>query len=173
MSDRLGVPDEVLMQKIFVVRGQNVMLDEDLAALYGVETRRLNEQVKRNLDRFPEDFMFVLTDEEFKILISQSATSRWGGRRSLPYAFTEHGVLMLSSVLNNAQAIQVNIQIMRVYVRVRKLLMEHKDVFIRMEQVEKHLMKHGDKIELLFTYLSKFMEKEDQPRESIGFKFPK
>ena len=93
--------------------------------------------------------MFVLTDEEFKILISQTATSRWGGRRKLPYAFTEHGVLMLSSVLNNAQAIQVNIQIMRVYVRVRKLLMEHKDVFIRMEQVEKHLMKHGDKIELL------------------------
>lgn len=97
------------MEKIFVIRGQTVMFDEDLAALYAVETRRLNEQVKRNLDRFPEDFMFVLKDEEFKNLKSQFAISSWGGRRSLPYVFTEHGVLMLSSVLNNSQAIQVNI----------------------------------------------------------------
>ncbi|WP_316823039.1 ORF6N domain-containing protein [Pedobacter gandavensis] len=164
------IPDEVVMSKIYVIRDQKVMLDEDLAELYGVETRRLNEQVKRNKDRFPEDFMFTLTEDEFVDLKSQNATSSWGGRRKLPNAFTEHGVLMLSSVLNSPQSIQVNIQIMRIYIRIREMLLAHKDVFIRVEKVEKHLMKHDQKIELLFTYLSKFIEKEDQPRTEIGFK---
>jgi len=146
------------------------MLDEDLAELYGVETRRLNEQVRRNPDRFPENFFFTLNEQEFADLKSQNATSSWGGRRKLPNAFTEHGVLMLSSVLNSKQAIQVNIQIMRIYTRIREMLLSHKDVFIRVEQVEKHLMKHDQKIGLLFTYLSKFIEKEDKPRDAIGFK---
>jgi len=159
-----------MMSKIYVIRGHKVMLDEDLAKLYGVETRRLNEQVKRNIERFPEDFMFVLNEQEFTDLMSQNATSSWGGRRKQPYAFTEHGVLMLSSVLSSKQAIQVNIQIMRVYTRIREMLLAHKDVFIRVEQVEKQLMKHDQKIELLFTYLSKFIEKEEQPRTEIGFK---
>lgn len=145
------------------------MLDEDLAELYGVETKRLNEQVKRNMDRFPEDFMFGLSEQEFADLKSQNATSSWGGRRKLPNAFTEHGVLMLSSVLSSQQAIQVNIQIMRIYTRIREMLLAHKDVFIRVKQVEKHLMKHDQKIELLFTYLSKFIEKEGTPRTEIGF----
>ncbi|MBC8988169.1 ORF6N domain-containing protein [Pedobacter sp. N36a] len=114
--------------------------------------------------------MFTLTEDEFVDLKSQNATSSWGGRRKLPNAFTEHGVLMLSSVLNSPQSIQVNIQIMRIYIRIREMLLAHKDVFIRVEQVEKHLMKHDQKIELLFTYLSKFIEKEDQPRTEIGFK---
>lgn len=166
----IGIPDEVVMSKIYVVRDQKVMLDEDLAELYGVETKRLNEQVKRNIDRFPEDFMFGLSEQEFADLKSQNATSSWGGRRKLPNAFTEHGVLMLSSVLSSQQAIQVNIQIMRIYTRIREMLLAHKDVFIRVEQVEKHLMKHDQKIELLFTYLSKFIEKEDTPRTEIGFK---
>ncbi|NQX43176.1 ORF6N domain-containing protein [Pedobacter steynii] len=158
------------MSKIYLIRDQKVMLDEDLAGLYGVETRRLNEQVKRNRERFPEDFMFTLTDEEFSYLMSQNATSSWGGRRKLPNAFTEHGVLMLSSVLNSPQSIEVNIQIMRIYIRIREMLLAHKDVFLRVEQVEKHLMKHDRKIELLFTYLSKFIEKEEEPRTEIGFK---
>src|SRR5688572_26841375 len=111
----VAIPDEVLMNKIYVIRDQKVMLDEDLAELYGVETRRLNEQVRRNIDRFPEDFMFKLNEEEFTDLKSQNATSSWGGRRKLPNAFTEHGVLMLSSVLNSKQAIRMNIQIMRIY----------------------------------------------------------
>ncbi|WP_232335618.1 ORF6N domain-containing protein [Mucilaginibacter arboris] len=107
MSKQLAatIPDEVVMSKIYMIRKEKVMLDEDLAALYGVETRRLNEQVKRNIDRFPEDFMFTLTEEEFANLKSQNATSSWGGRRKLPNAFTAHGVLMLSSVLNSKQAI--------------------------------------------------------------------
>lgn len=166
----VSIPDEVVMSKIYVIRDQKVMLDEDLAELYGVETRRLNEQVKRNKDRFPEDFMFALTEDEFGDLKSQNATSSWGGRRKLPNAFTEHGVLMLSSVLNSPHSIQVNIQIMRIYIRIREMLLAHKDVFLRVEQVEKHLMKHDQKIELLFAYLSKFIEKEDEPRTEIGFK---
>ena len=169
-QNTVSIPDEVMMSKIYVIRGHKVMLDEDLATLYGVETRRLNEQVKRNIERFPEDFMFVLSEQEFADLMSQNATSSWGGRRKQPYAFTEHGVLMLSSVLSSKQAIQVNIQIMRVYTRIREMLLAHKDVFIRVEQVEKQLMKHDQKIELLFTYLSKFIEKEEQPRTEIGFK---
>ena len=169
-TNTVSVPDEVVMSKIYVIRNQKIMLDEDLAQLYGVETRRLNEQVRRNMDRFPEDFFFTLNEQEFADLKSQNATSSWGGRRKFPNAFTEHGVLMLSSVLHSKQAIQVNIQIMRIYTRIREMLLAHKDVFIRVEQVEKHLMKHDQKIELLFAYLSKFIEKEDQPRTEIGFK---
>ena len=166
----VAVPDEVVMNKIYVIRDKKVMLDEDLADLYGVETKRLNEQVRRNLDRFPDDFMFALNEEEFVNLKSQNATSSWGGRRKLPNAFTEHGVLMLSSVLNSKQAIQVNIQIMRIYTKIREMLISHKDVFIRVEQVEKQLIKHDQKIELLFTYLSRFIDKEEVPRTAIGFK---
>ncbi|MGI4804688.1 MAG: ORF6N domain-containing protein [Janthinobacterium lividum] len=161
------------MSKIYQIRNQKVMLDEDLAELYGVETKRLNEQVKRNIDRFPEDFMFSLNEEEFINLKSQNATSSWGGRRKLPNAFTEHGVLMLSSVLNSKQAIQVNIQIMRIYTKIKEMIIAHKDVFLRVEQVEKQMMKHDEKIELLFNYLSKFVEKEETPRTPIGYKFEK
>jgi hypothetical protein len=163
-------PDEIVMNKIYFIRNQKVMLDDDLSELYGVETKRLNEQVKRNIDRFPQDFMFQLSDDEFENLKSQIATSSWGGRRKLPFAFTEHGVLMLSSVLNSKQAIQVNIQIMRIYTKIREMLLAHKDVFIKVEQVEKKLLKQDEKIELLFTYLSKFIEKDETPREPIGFK---
>ncbi len=114
--------------------------------------------------------MFQLDKKEFADLKSQNATSSWGGRRKLPNAFTEHGVLMLSSVLNSKQAIKVNIQIMRIYTRIREMLLAHKDVFIRVEKVEKQMMKQDKKIELLFNYLSKFIEKEDNPRVPIGFK---
>jgi hypothetical protein len=158
------------MSKIYLVRDQKVMLDEDLAKLYGVETKRLNEQVSRNIDRFPEDFMFKLSEREFGDLKSQNATSSWGGRRKLPNAFTEHGILMLSSVLNSKQAIRMNIQIMRIYTRIREMLLTHKDTLLRVEYMEKHLMKHDQKIELLFTYLNKFIEKEEKPRTEIGFR---
>ncbi len=114
--------------------------------------------------------MFKLKEDEFADLKSQNATSSWGGRRKLPSAFTEHGVLMLSSVLNSKQAIRMNIQIMRIYTRIRQMLLAHKDVFLRVEHVEKHLMKHDQKIELLFNYLSKFIENEDKPHTEIGFK---
>ena len=170
----VAIPDELVMDKIYLIREQKVMLDEDLAELYGVETRRLNEQVGRNIDRFPEDFMFRLNEEEFANLKSHFATSSWGGRRTPPYAFTEHGVLMLSSVLNSKQAIQVNIQIMRIYTRIRELLLTHKDILLLVEKVEKKLIKQDQKIEVLFTYLNKFIEKEETPRTSIGYKtYPK
>jgi hypothetical protein len=136
------VPEEVIMCKIFLIRGLKVMLDMYLAELYEVETRRLNEQVKRNIDRFPEDFMFRLTKEEFKNLKSQSATSSWGGRRKLPNAFTEHGVLMLSSVLNSDRAIKVNIQIMRIFTHLRKMLLTYKDVIEKLSEIERTLADH-------------------------------
>ena len=118
-----------IQNMIYVIRGQNVMLDSDLAKLYGVETKRLNEQVRRNLDRFPEDFMFQITREEFEILKSQFATSSldWGGKRKQPLVFTENGVAMLSSVLKSKQAVQVNISIMRIFTKLRSFLMLEKE----------------------------------------------
>ena len=136
------IPKEVLMNKIFIIRSKKVMIDEDLSELYGVETKRLNEQVKRNLSRFPDDFMFQLSKEEFTNLKSQIATTSWGGRRTPPYAFTEHGVLMLSSVLNSERAIQVNIQIIRIFTKMREMLMSHKEILQRLEQIENKCILH-------------------------------
>ncbi len=169
------IPDEIVMNKIYLIGGQKVMLDSDLADLYEVETRRLNEQVKRNIDRFPEDFMFQLTKEEFENLKSQIATSSWGGRRKLPYAFTEHGVLMLSSVLNSERSIKVNIQIMRIYTRIRHMLLTHKDILLKLEKMEQKLSGHDEKILPIFEYLKQFektkqQELEQRNRPIIGFK---
>jgi hypothetical protein len=140
MTKDISIPDEVVISKIHLIRNQKIMLDVDLAKLYHVETRRLNERVKRNNDRFPEDFMFQLTEEEWQNLMSQNATSSCGGRRKKPYAFTEHGVLMLSSVLNSDRAIQVNIQIMRIYIKLKEMLMTNKDILLKLEKVgeERH-----------------------------------
>jgi hypothetical protein len=174
-SSSLAIPDEVLMNKIYLIRGQKVMIDSDLSELYGVETRRLNEQVKRNLQRFPEDFMFQLTEAEFKNLMSQNATSSWGGRRNLPFAFTEHGVLMLSSVLNSERAIKVNIQVMRIYVRIRELMMLDKNIVQRLESIERKLNGQDNKITVVFEYLKKFeqvrqLESKQRDRPRIGYK---
>ena len=171
----LLVPEAVIMSKIYLIRDQKVMLDADLAELYEVETRRLNEQVKRNIERFPDDFMFQLTKEEFEHLKSQIATSSWGGRRKLPFAFTEHGVLMLSSVLNSNRAIRVNIQIMRIYTRIRQMMLTHKDILLRQELIEKTLSTHDDKILLIFGYLKQLeqdrqQKQEQQERKRIGFR---
>ncbi len=148
------------------------MLDSDLAELYGIETKRLNEQVRRNLDRFPEDFMFRLTENEWQSLRSQIATSKTGrgGRVYLPNVFTEHGVLMLSSVLNSSQAIQVNIQIVRIFTRLRKLFDNQKDLQLEITDIKKHLQNHDKNIELVFTYLDELTEKKAKPRKRIGFK---
>jgi hypothetical protein len=172
------IPDEIVINKIYLIRGEKVMLDSDLAELYGVETRRLNEQVKRNIDRFPEDFMFQLTEVEFENLKSQIATSSWGGRRKLPYAFTEHGVLMLSSVLNSELAIKINIQIVRVYSKIRNMLATHKDLLLKFDQFEQRLADHDDKIMLILEYIklfekSKQEEIDQQNRPKIGFKSPR
>jgi len=169
------VEDDLVLSKIHIIRDVKVMIDEDLARLYEVETRRLNEQVKRNIERFPEDFMFQLTKEEFEILKSQNATSSWGGRRKLPYVFTEHGVLMLSSVLNSKKSIQVNIQIMRVFTKMRELLLSHKDLILKIQKIESNLEGQGHEIQVLFEYIKRLMEesesnKSQASRKKIGFK---
>jgi hypothetical protein len=146
------------------------MLDEDLGQLYQVETRRLNEQVKRNVDRFPEDFMFQLTMEEFENLKSQNATSSWGGRRKLPNAFTEQGVSMLSGVLNSAVAIRVHIQIIRVFARMKEMLLTHKDILLQLEKIERKLTGHDEDIQLIFKYLKQLFNPAQQPRKRIGFR---
>ena len=171
-SNQLSVPDEIITSKIYLIRDKKVMLDEDLAELYDVETRRLNEQVKRNIDRFPEDFMFQLTKEEFDILIFQIGTSKWGGRRKLPYAFTEQGVAMLSGVLNSERAIKVNIQIMRVFTKVREILMDNLSIRLEIEEIKKKITNQDKNIELVFSYLDELIEKHDtkKPVQVKGFK---
>jgi len=173
-QNSLMIPDEVVLNKIYFIRGLKVMLDSDLAALYGVETKRLNEQVKRNITRFPEDFMFQLTDKEFEILKSQFATSSWGGRRTEPYAFTEHGVLMLSSVLNSERAINTNIQIMRIFTKIRQMLTDNLSVRLEIEEIKKKQDNQDKNIELVFSYLDELIEKQDnlEPRKAVGFKLP-
>ncbi len=169
------IPDEIVIDKIFLIRGEKVMLDSDLAQLYGVETRRLNEQVKRNIERFPEDFMFQLTIKEFKNLKSQIATTSWGGRRKLPLAFTEHGVLMLTSVLNSNLAIKVNIQIMCVYSKLRSMLSNHQDLLLKFDQLEIKLADYDNSIILIMEYIKQFeqsrqMDMKQKTRPKIGFK---
>ncbi|GAB3422945.1 ORF6N domain-containing protein [Niabella aquatica] len=152
------------------------MLDKDLAEMYGVETRRLNEQVKRNNKRFPQDFMFTLTPKEFDNLISQFATSSlsagWGGTRKLPRAFTEQGVAMLSSVLNSDTAIEVNIRIIRVFTKLREYTLTHKEILIQLAKLEKEVIGHSRDIENIFTVLKELIEKQSTPtpRNKIGFK---
>lgn len=173
MADKtVRLPDELVLSKIYLIRDQKVMLDSDLAELYGVETRVLNQAIKRNIVRFPDSFMFRLSEEEWNALMSQFVISNEGrgGRRKLPYVFTEHGILMLSSVLNSVQAIQMSIRIIEMFVLLREMVLLHKDVSVLVEQVEKRLMKQDQKIEVLFTYLNKFMEKVDGPKGRIGFK---
>ncbi len=167
----MDVSDELVVSKIFLIRNQKVMLDSDLAELYQVETRRLNEQVKRNLSRFPEDFMFQLTENEWENLMSQIATSslEWGGRRKMPYVFTEHGVLMLSSVLNSERAIQVNIQIMRLYTKLRGMLLDHKAILWKLERLENTIGDHNTKFEIVFAYLKELLNPAVHSK-SIGFK---
>jgi hypothetical protein len=147
------------------------MVDHDLSELYQVNTGRLNEQVKRNRDRFPRDFMFQLTEKEWENLKSQNTISgSWGGRRNPPFVFTEHGVLMLSSVLNSKRSILVNIQIMRIYVKIRELIMSNKDILLKLEQMDKNISKHEGEIKLLFRLIEQFLHAPLPPRKKIGYK---
>ena len=166
------IPEEIILEKIYVIRGQKVMLDKDLAEMYGVEVRRLNEAVKRNIMRFPEDFMFQLKQNEWSNLKSQFATSSWGGTRKLPYAFTEQGVAMLSSVLNSETAIQVNIQIIRLFTKMKQLILDNKDLWMKIEKIEQHLLKNDEEIKTVFDYLKKLLIQENKPRNPIGFRSP-
>ena len=142
MSDSLKISEAIITDKIYIIRNQKVMLDRDLASLYGVETRVLNQAVKRNIGRFPDDFMFEVSKDELDNLISQIVTSSWGGTRKLPFAFTEHGVMMLSSVLKSDKAIQTNIQIMRTFTKVKQMLLDTSEMKINILQIQKKLENH-------------------------------
>ena len=164
------VSQEIIESKIFLIRGKKVMLDRDLALLYGVPTKRLNEQVKRNIKRFPHDFMFQLTEEEFEILRSHFATSSWGGQRYSSYVFTEQGVAMLSSVLNSEKAVEVNIAIMRVFVNIRKFVSTYDGLAMKIAEIEKKYDKKIGKIFTVLDYLIKGNENEKKSKNEIGFK---
>jgi hypothetical protein len=168
------IPDETIIRKIFLVRGLKVMLDKDLAALYRVGTRDLNKAVKRNLKRFPEDFMFQLSLTEFGNLMFHSGTSSWGGRRKPPYAFTEQGIAMLSGVLHSDLAIEMNIRIIRVFTKMRKLLETHQEILQRLMVLEKNDEDQDKRIMLILDYLKSLEQQEQQEqsmknRKRIGF----
>ena len=158
-------------KKIYLIRGQRVMLDADLAELYGVKTKILNKAVKRNLDRFPEDFMFQLNNEELERLRFQIGTSKTGhgGTRYLPYAFTEQGVAMLSGVLSSQRAIKVNVEIMRAFVRLRQVLASHRELARKLEELERHLRNHDEQIEAIFDAIRQLMTQPKADRKKIGF----
>ena len=172
MSENLIIPDELIMSKIILIREQKVMIDRDLAELYGVTTGNLNKSVKRNLFRFPDDFMFQLTKEEFEILIFQNGTSNWGGTRKLPFVFTEQGVAMLSSILNSEQAVKVNIHIIRVFTKMRNYFVNNLNLTLEVEMIKKKLVNHDKNIELVFSYLDELIDKQDNKieRTKIGYK---
>lgn len=169
----LIILDEVISEKIYVIRGQKVMIDRDLAKLYGIETKVLKQAVRRNIGRFPSDFMFELTKEEANSLRSQFVTLKRGQHlKYMPLAFTEQGVAMLSSVLNSEMAIKVNIQIIRIFAQMRKVLTDHLELRLEIEQIKKKLNNHNQNIEVIFSYLDELIEKKEDPkeREQIGFK---
>ena len=166
------LPDESIMSKIWFVRNEKVMLDRDLAERYEVDTKVLKQAVRRNLDIFPEHFMFELTENEFKNLRSQFVTSSWGGQRYLPFVFTEHGVLQLASVLKSKRAKKMSIRIIEVFVKMRQMLTDNLTLKLDIEEIKKKLVNQDKNIELVFNYLDELMEKQENPipRKQIGFK---
>jgi phage regulator Rha-like protein len=164
------ITHDLIEQKILLIRRHKTMLDRDLARLYGVSTKRLNEQVKRNIKRFPADFMFKLTKREADSLRSQNATLEMGRySKYLPYAFTEQGVAMLSSVLNSERAIQVNIAIMRVFVKLRQILSAHKELCHKLNELERKIEKHDTEIQSIFEAIRQLMIVPEKPKRTIGF----
>jgi len=165
------MPIERIEQAIYLIRGQRVMLDNDLAKIYGVPTKRLKEQVRRNSDRFPRDFMFPLTLQEIMNLRSQFATSSsgWGGARYLPMAFTEHGAIMLANVLNSPKAVKASIAVVRAFVRLRETLALHKELAVKLNELERKIAHHDENIRTLFEAIRHLMTPPEKPRRRIGF----
>ena len=172
MRKNATIPEEVIIGKIYELRGEKVMLDRDLAKLYGVETKRLKEAVRRNSHRFPKDFMFEMTKDEFQNWRSQNASSKSEkmGLRFAPFCFTEQGLTMLSCVLNSQRAIDVNIRIIRTFSKMREILLTNKDLLLEMEEIRKKVSGQDEKIEIIFNYLKQFLEAREKPRTKIGFK---
>lgn len=176
-SRKIGfiLPANRIQRSIFLVRGKRVMFDDRLARIYGVSTARLNQQVKRNLDRFPEDFMFRLNSDEMEFLILQNATSNShrGGRRQLPYAFTEHGAIMLATVLRTPIAVKASIQVVRAFARLRELLVNREHLTEKLNELERRVSRQGGKIRRLFDAIRELMEPLPPPQEPIGFRVEK
>lgn len=171
-AKELLIPIEQIERLIFHIRGQKVMLDAALARIYGVTTTRLNQQVKRNLDRFPEDFMFQLTKEDFDRLILQNATSKKGrgGRRKIPFVFTEHGAIMLASVLNSPVAVRASLQVVRAFVRLREMLTTHKELASKLTELERKLEGHDQAIHTLFEAIRQLLNPPKSDSRKIGFR---
>jgi hypothetical protein len=167
------IPLETVASKIYLIRGMKVMLDSDLAELYGVTTKRLNEQVRRNQERFPEDFMVCLTREEYDNLKSQIATSSQGaahgGRRHLPFVFSEHGAIMAATVLNSQRAVTASIFVVRAFVQLREMLASHKELAGKLATLENRLTEHDDNFKLVFEAIRNLLEIEETPKRKIGF----
>jgi len=170
MENKLIISEETVASRIHFVRGQKVMLDSDLAALYGVETRVLNQQVKRNVERFPVEFMFQLTEIEWENLMSQIATSSWGGRRKMPFVFTEHGAVMLASVLKSKQAVDASIFVVRAFIKLREFLNSHKELAKKIDELEG---KYDKRFQAVFEAIKQLVQKENKPRKPFGFQIPK
>ncbi len=166
------IPIENIANKILIIRKQRVILDRDLADLYDVETKTLKRNVRRHIDRFPKDFMFELSQEEFDNLRYQFDTSSWGGTRYLPMVFTEQGVAMLSSVLNSEKAIEINILIIRAFVRLRELLSSNKELTLRIAQVESDISSQGKTLNQVITLLNDLLNRPKSETKQIGFKIP-
>jgi phage regulator Rha-like protein len=165
------IPDEIIIDKIYLIRGRKVMIDRDMANLYGIETKALKQAVKRNIERFPEDFMFEMSILEFENWRSQFVTSNSDimGLRYKPYCFTEQGVTMLSCILNSKRAIEVNIKIIRVFTKMKEMLLTHKDVLLKLEQMEKQVVQNSKEIQAIFKALKQLLNPPQKPRQRIGF----
>lgn len=168
MSEKIAVPEEIITSKIYFVRNHKVMLDKDLAELYNVETKRLKEQVRRNIDRFPESFMFELTLDEYASLRSQIATLKRGRHSKYPpFVFTEHGILMLSSVLNSELAIKMSVQIIETFIQLRKLVINYEEIMKKINQMESQ---NNEQFSEIFDVLQQLLEKpKEEPRNKIGY----
>ncbi len=177
MSDKnkVMIPEEVIMSKIYIIRGQKVIIDKDLAELYEVETKALKQAVRRNMDIFPDHFMFELTDDEFSHLRSQIVTSNWGGQRYLPFVFTELGVLQLANVLKSRRARKMSVRILEVFIKMREMLTTHKEILYKIEKIVEKLDEHDDQILMIFKYLQQLEQSREQQddktnRKRIGFR---
>jgi hypothetical protein len=177
MDNKISIPDEIIMSKIYLIRGMKVMLDRDLADLYGIDTKVLKQTVRRNIKRFPSDFMFEMSTEEFRGWRSQFVTSNTDkmGLRYPPFCFSEYGVLMLSSVLNSEIAININIQIIRIFSKMREMMLTHKNILQRLDQMQQKLGEHDKNILLIFKYIKQLEQKrqhtvDQNNRKKIGFK---
>ncbi|MCL5990650.1 MAG: ORF6N domain-containing protein [Bacteroidetes bacterium] len=172
-NNEIMLSEEIIASKIYLIHGKRVMLDSDLAGIYGVTTTRLNQQVGRNLKRFPLDFMFELSKKEFENLMLQNATSRWGGRRKLPKVFTEHGAIMLASVLNSERAVNASINVVKAFISMREFISLSKELVQKLEKfelkTEQKLSEHDKKFLVVFETLKKVLIEESKPKRRIGF----